>query len=344
MSDSRALLDQKKFNNHLRKRKREDAEPALALTLGAQAAVTFFREPALQKLLLHVVHGEQSKAEDIIKNQPELLFKTDTVQDYSWRTILNVTPITAAYGADDIDMLEMMFTYLDKDSRDKAIRDINEKFPEEKEYKTIYSDAGFQSFINVLMGTEQSEKPEPEPYNFRPIIIAIAANENVEAILAQFRNDFKPGVIEKGKHFNMRILLAAYKAYFQLSQESQRALFFREVIGYLQRLLPACYAQAFCQGLGFVAVEQRSFCRRLKLDDGSFFYPGIETPELKLDGVYSYGYASYPTRNRKAWYAVEQLSNALDALENIYRAKTLALRDLRENPHHRPKPPCCVIL
>ena len=30
-------------------------------------------------------------------------------------------------------------------------------------------------------------------------------------VLTQFRKDFTPGVIEKGKHFNMKILLAAIR-------------------------------------------------------------------------------------------------------------------------------------
>lgn len=331
MTDSRKALPEKKQGDLSRQKvKNLNTQPTVIAHMQAgyldskslasvyatcRGTHTLFREPVIKrKLLQHVVRGEQVQAEDIIRNQPELLFIADRVTDYSGRTFTHVTPITAAYGADDVDMLKMMFKYLDKSSKDKAIHHINEKFPEEIESKS---------------------------YDFSPLVVAIAADENVEATLAQFRNNFAPRTIEKGKHFNMKILLAAYQVYNdnrgQWSDE-QCSLFFRQVIGYFQRLLPACYAQAYCQGLYSVTDGGKPLQRDLKLKNEKFFYPSKNSHSgLGFEfGVYSFSYGLETHFARGGgvghWYHL---------VEKLCDAKTSALRDLMQRPEQ--EQPCTIL-
>lgn len=302
-----------------------DIKSLASVLVTCRRARTLFSESlskrVLQKLLQHVVHGEENQARAIIKNQPKLLLKADTVIDPAGRTLLHVTPITAAYGADDVEMCEMMFEYLDED-REIAIDHIRETFPEEKESVS---------------------------YDFNPIVAAITANKNVEGILEQFRNDFTLGVIKKGKHFNMKILIDAYQAYYDNwavvqgynnKYAAPYSLFFCQVIGYLQRLLPACYVQVFCQGFSNVTEGGKTLQRGLKLD-GVPFYSDILKTGLCLGfdfGIYSDAYGGRPVLGTTR----AEAQRMQQALTNLCRIKTSAMRELMQRPDNQAKQACAI--
>ncbi|STX55730.1 Uncharacterised protein [Legionella beliardensis] len=66
-----------------------------------------------QKLLTHVVKGEQDKAKAMIEKKPELLLiRTQTV-DYSGRKIIG-TAFQAAIGSGDKPMWEMMLPFFER--------------------------------------------------------------------------------------------------------------------------------------------------------------------------------------------------------------------------------------
>ena len=204
---------------------------------------SFFQPTLTHALLLsYIVHGEQEKAKKMIELNPRLLMMHGSAKDYSGNTIKDVTPFELAFGADDIEMCQMMMPYLDSlpGGRRGVLKQIQLRFP----------------------------KSEEEFYDFSPLNAAIT-NNNAEAALKKFREDFKPRVIKKGKHFNPKLLLAAIDQYSLGDSYS----FWRLVIGYLQRMLPACYAQAFCQCLDKIASDNQPLKRSLKLDDGHSFFP-----------------------------------------------------------------------
>lgn len=100
--------------------------------------------------------------------------------------------------------------------------------------------------------------------------------------LQAFRDYLKPqAVIKKGEHFNAQLLVKALEKYvgdqYDLFgghwNDPKNLLFWRQVIGYIERYLPANLAQAFCQGLYNVTLGGESLKRDLKLYDKSFFFP-----------------------------------------------------------------------
>ena len=109
--------------------------------------------------------------------------------------------------------------------------------------------------------------------------------------------------------FNSSHLIKALNVYNKQSHNWSRAqhdLFWRQVIGYTQRFLPACLAQAFTQGLYYIVEYQQPLVRSLKLkcDDGSY-YPLADSSGLGFDfficaGVLGTSEAPYPAR---AWGA-----------------------------------------
>jgi len=98
--------------------------------------------------------------------------------------------------------------------------------------------------------------------------------------LEVFRDYLKPqGVIKKGK-YKAQLLIKALEKYvgeqYDLFgghwNDPKNLLFWCQVIGYIQRYLPANLAQALCQGL-YNLTEYAYSLKRKKLVDGSFFFP-----------------------------------------------------------------------
>lgn len=205
-----------------------------------------------------VVEGNQALSKKIIKIHPEWLFECSSIKDLSGRIIENVTPFELAYGADDLEMLQMMLPYLDKleNGRKRAFNQIKENF------------------------TGSDEK---KPYDFTTIVAAITANRGnpetaiaVKKCIEQFKNDFSPEIIKRGqKHFNMQILFNAYQVYinnYGAWSFAQSYLYLSEIITCLLKKVPASYAQAYCQGLDKLIDGQHLLKRNLKLYDGTNFY------------------------------------------------------------------------
>jgi hypothetical protein len=64
-------------------------------------------------------------------------------------------------------------------------------------------------------------------------------------------------------------------------------MFWQKVIGYIQRYLPACYAQAFCQGLYDIVDEGKKLSRSLEHQYNKYnkrvkFYPLDLNPVFRL--------------------------------------------------------------
>ncbi|EKD70420.1 MAG: hypothetical protein ACD_46C00539G0008 [uncultured bacterium] len=254
-----------------------------------QPSLTELADKAAAKLLEHVLKGEKQAVIDILNKykHPALLFlfRKAIAKDYSGRTI-NASPYQAALGAEDTDMLVMMETYFDKitDGRKQALKQYKEQFP--NGVKNARCDFNFRPLITVIKNDIFA--------NHQP-------NETTKKELQKFQDYFTPkatDVIKTGKHFNMNALIKAFEIYNQNYgsgswwSEDQSSLFWRQVIGYLQRLVPACYAQAFCQGLYNVVEEKKPLVRDFKLDNGAVYYPldRDHTSLLGKDfGVYSFG-------------------------------------------------------
>ncbi|MDP3268879.1 MAG: hypothetical protein Q8M40_07500 [Legionella sp.] len=133
------------------------------------------------------------------------------------------------------------------------------------------------------------------------IFIAIKTsgkNTGCKNSLQKFRNyldhEYKEkGIIKTGKHFNAHLLIEALELYNEFFNENSKLtpggkLFWRKVIGYIQRFLPACYAQAFCQHLYYIS-EMREQLRR----DVTFryvqvvFFPLDSDPACRLGFEYA---------------------------------------------------------
>lgn len=235
----------------------------------------------IEVLLQHIAFGQQAEAEKMIDESPYLLLLSGTVVDYSGRIIHDVTPLQLAFGAEDEVMaamlIEKLSAHLEKAEGGRKLKDeieaqINEKFPEDLIEDEIFN------FDKLVAAIEDPNANITAELNHEPNQSALRSE------LDHFRKTFAPGNITVGKHFNMRHYfkaLAVYDAHYEDWSLDQCKLFWRLVIGYLQRLIPVSYAQAGCQGAKKVE-KGVPLARSLTLSDGSTYYPLDANPKKRL--------------------------------------------------------------
>lgn len=258
----------------------------------SQASKTMFfayREPLEKKvsqtLLSHVIKGEEAEALKMIDAKPCLLLIPSQAIDYSGRSYKGVTCFQAALLCHDVTLwkkIEPYFGELTNGQEEKASQ-FKALFPEGLPKQEPYD---FSALIKVISESSDAD------------ITAALKKENNDTPICRALMDFRAAFTDlamKETFFNPLHLIEALSVYgeqFDHWSWKQRDLFWRQVIGYTQRFLPASYAQASCQGLYSVAVEKMPLRRSLKLlyDEGSYF--PLAEPELDSVGLgFDFGYS-----------------------------------------------------
>lgn len=211
------------------------------------------QQELLNPLLLAVVQGNIRQAEALIKQTPYLSLLKGTTIDYSMKTIKDLTPFQAALCAWDDEMCDMLAKYM---TPEKATRQYQEIFPEgHQPYVEAQTPFDFSTVITAIVQSTDDE-----------IDAALNKEQNDSALgnaLNQFRIDFTLRS-QQEKVFNLKHLLKAYECYdqrFRHWEFNQLNLFWRQVIGFVQRFLPANIAQDFAQGL-YYRVEKKEKSQR----------------------------------------------------------------------------------
>ena len=234
-------------------------------------------------LLQHVVRGEETEAESLLQIDPELLLESGIVRDYSNRIIFG-TALQIAAGAEDVRyqqnekcMAEMIQRYWKRLSKGdvKIATQIQKQYPEgyaiQEETRIVNDSEALHKVIDAIANA--------------------ALGDDCEAALQAFRKYLQPNVVFKtGRHFNTYLLIQAFKLYddnysrFGGWDSEKNNLCWRKVIGYIQRFLPACYAQAFCQGIHYIVEEDEplSRCLRFRDNNKAVFFPLDSDPRFRL--------------------------------------------------------------
>ncbi|MCX7125631.1 MAG: hypothetical protein NTU49_07795, partial [Gammaproteobacteria bacterium] len=254
---------------------------------GAATAGQRISSDAVNPTLQQVVYGNENavKAElEAVKSNPTqlsaLLSDTGTVKDYSDRTITGMTLLQAAAAAGDVDMCLMLKNYMSSEEFSTQLAEI---FLEGIEAHESEQQRNTFNFDAILAAIREANTPDLDA--------ALNKTDNGSALcraLEEFRRQFTE-ISNREKIFNPQHLLRAFEVYNALWDQCERDgndrdykkrdLFWRQIIGYTQRFMPACYAQAFSQGLYYlVKVDQpdswrpEAFKRDLKLRCDNFSY------------------------------------------------------------------------
>jgi hypothetical protein len=215
-------------------------------------------------LLLSVVQGNETEVKRLL-NPGLVCSAIGKATDYSNRLIQDLTPFQAALCAGDVEMCEIMkecFFQLD-DGQAEMERQFNEVFPDGLEAHVQTQQDNVFDFNEILQA-----------------IIRASDNEVTAALNKEFDNNlalhlalekFRKAFTEKSLSetvFNPYHLLKAFETFDaeydhlgNWDNSDKRNLFWRQVIGFVQRSLPACYLQAFAQGIYYI-LENKEPLRR----------------------------------------------------------------------------------
>lgn len=226
-----------------------------------------------QKLLQHAINSEQDKAKALLDIHsdllPFLLSFRGSVADLSELGLRGIKHTGTAYQlammrGPDPYMMDMLISYF-------------EKFEGGQDKKAAQE-------------REIDNPPEMRTFNFGFIVAAINVatlaqmqaalrKEQNDSLLCgvfnQFRDDFFAHSANE-RFFNPQHLLQALKVLeeqWDNWNENQRDFFCRQVIGYVQRYVPAIFARALAQGLYYV-IEKKEILQALfnfRCGGGVFF-------------------------------------------------------------------------
>ncbi|OGO95186.1 MAG: hypothetical protein A3F10_01070 [Coxiella sp. RIFCSPHIGHO2_12_FULL_42_15] len=210
------------------------------------------QEEQLEITLRHVLFGNQTAAEKQLKASPTLLLlkNTHAITDFSGKPIQNLTPFQAALCASDIEMCEMM--------KKIFLGMANGETPMKEQFYEIFPDGDVEAKLK-----EQKENV----FDFNEIADVIIRSTNMEITAARNNTDnssllcgalrrFRKAFEEKSdseQMFNAFHLIEAVRIYSErinrIAHLEQAELFCTQVLAFIQRYVPACYAQAFAQSL-----------------------------------------------------------------------------------------------
>lgn len=166
------------------------------------------------------------------------------------KTILGGTALQIALIAGDVQIIKMLTPHLDAIDPKLKPQQRQQQFPEGQEEKEqIREQQDRDALYTMIEALEQADEKECQ---------AILEKEDPNApgllrgALNTFRHYLEPqAVITKGKQFNLQLFIDAIKLYDEKFfvfgncwNSKKNLLFWRKVIGTIERFLPTCDAQA----------------------------------------------------------------------------------------------------
>ena len=286
----------------------------------ANTAVGFFKkfEPLTIQLVQSIVYGDLKKAEDLLKANPHLLrtlfTEKVTVTDYSRRKVKQ-TAFGAALCAMDDEMCEMLANYMTLDEMNDQYQTI---FPEGHEaYYQTQTAFDFTQIIDTISNSNNADVEKARS-------LELPNNTLLWVSLEQFRADFTQRSHEECV-FNPLHIIKAFVLYDEKYNNwtwNQRILFWQQVIGYVQRFLPANIAMDFAQGR-YCGVEKKEKSKRSfnRTDGRAPIFPlGLDS---SLGGLgYSYAWEPCGRWDRGVSLLLKHMSSKNSNLWRIMRPES----------------------
>ncbi|WP_237699747.1 hypothetical protein [Coxiella burnetii] len=232
-------------------------------------------------------------------------------------------------------MVEIIIRYLDEVDPDEKFRQYQAQFPvEEKKAESLRQQQDLQAVQKIItdIGNASDRACEQVLDHEDEISEADAEAQALLAALNEFRDYLKPqGVINTGKHFNMQLFIDAsrlYQNYDMFAGDSPKNnLCWLKVIGYIQRFLPACYAQALAKGIYHIVEVGEELRRSFEFHyGGGSYFPLDSDLNFRLGYNYAHGTGK---RLASLW--------ALVGLQNYVEQKQQHCKELFNNPTINPK-------
>jgi hypothetical protein len=237
------------------------------------------------RLLKYIAYGNPAAAEKMLKKNPRLLLQAGDVVAPSGDLICRVSPYELALciGDHHPDMIPMIAAFFAHPSIEGG----------EAERKIQY--ARYKNDIDNML--------KQKPYDFSWIIeiikastpdeVTAALNKDIEYggvlcdALAKFRQEFSPRIVTKGLLFNYATLHEAFKVladnvttlYASNGKDDKCNLVWRQLIGRIVDLLPACERQAFATC--YLSEDKSTLERSFKFKHGAGNFPFATNDESR---------------------------------------------------------------
>lgn len=283
--------------------------------------------PSLLLATDEVVHaalcGDEDLAHRMIKANPNYLLQRGNATDFSGRTYTNLTPFQAALITGDDKMAEMTKPYFDRlpNGQAEMQKQVTEIFPQGIEAnEKIQKEESETKFAPMLEAVITAIK-DAQPADLQAALNNECNNSRLYLVLNKFRSAFTD-LSHSEKIFNPHYLLGAFEAYatkfdWNNPNWNKLDLFWRQVIGFVQRFLPANYAQVFAHCL-YDIVKNKHLCPRSFnfRDDSDFsFYPlgGAATSMLGFNNAapdnagWSVDEGTWLSKGVKRWTFISKL-------------------------------------
>ena len=234
-------------------------------------------EYQIYHLIKLVVYGEKAQVEAIIKRSFLLLLKEGWATDYSGRVIVG-SPFQAALRVGDVEMCKMMMRIARQHNMREILQD--QPRPVYHNLREILQEQAKAIFPNGVEAYAIEQRSNV--FNFDWIVTAIneASPEELtrelttpgqdqpssalNRALKAFRNSFIE--TSNGEIFNPFHLVTVLKREEQefskwngnsrTEREDKQDLFLRQVVGYVQRCLPARYTETLVKGVYYVVATK----------------------------------------------------------------------------------------
>ena len=297
---------------------------------------------------------------------------TASITDYSGKKIENLTLLQAAAAAGDVSlhpelvandrnhegMCEIIQSYFSNNAEGQSemASQLSHIFPngiEAHETEQKHDTFNFDAIIAAILRAPTADLDRAlglDGARFDELNDATRAKPTDQLTLTEALNRYREQFTKKSmseETFNPHHLLKAFELYNAMWEQCERDgtdrdykkrdLFWRQVIGFAQRFLPACYAQAFAQGLYYlVKVDQSASWRPeilkcafdFKYDPGYRFYPlsssctGLGFECLGVRGSVLAGcappvgqacrfYKTYVEQKHRAWRAYAAIASSV---------------------------------
>ncbi len=219
----------------------------------------------VQKFLNHAIRGNEAEVIKMLELDPGLLLEYGTAKDYSGRTFTKRSVLQLMLLAKDNEMIAAVKPYFDKlHTGQKQFETQVEEL--EKQLPNGFNDQpgfDFSSLVTIISNSD--------PQDIQAALNKQQTQSPVSLALKEFRAVFTQLSMSE-ENFNSNHLLNVFKAYagaFDHWDWDKRDLFWRQVIGFVQRFLPSNIAQDFAQGIYNRVVEKEKSTRSFSFWVGS---------------------------------------------------------------------------
>lgn len=255
----------------------------------------------IAQLLHSVAHGDFKSVKCILEINPRLLLEAGDVTDPAGNIIKRVTPYECALSVGDPGMANAIHEFFSKieglDGGKEQVRQYASYQHSINHMSNQQADFDFNRLFQIIKdSSSQDIEEELKIHNFDPDYQGTIPKKDkitLRQALEMFRKHFDSREILNGVHFNYANLLEAMRI---LKFECQYGgvwwgsdkdrykkcdLFWRQVIGYIQRALPACDRQALAQDFTKIAHDEKELEPSFKFNHDNY-------------ALHFYGISSYP--------------------------------------------------